>query len=533
VQPTDPYLGQVILNYRLIRKLGAGGFGAVYEAEHEGIGRRAACKILHREFAGHDEVVERFFREARTVCAIGHPAIIEIENFGRLPTGEPFYLMELFSGRSLADRVHGAPLAPADAIAIFDPVASALAAAHGKGVVHRDLKPENIMIAEDAAGRVTSVKLLDFGIAKLSSAADQHLSRSGMPMGTPAYMAPEQARDAKSVDARADVYAFAATVFTCLTGRPPFHGDSLAELILKVQIDAPPPLRTFIPQASPELEHLLATCMAKDPRERPADVAAAWAAMRQAMLGASTWRVDVVPVGHADTDLHPHAVAPPLGSQLPGWEVRPSHPHAPTVVASPSGATALASPGATASASSGGTTAPARRRGGVLVAVGLVAAAAVAGIVVVATSGGAASPAPSPAAQVSPDGGGGGAVVAVAAAPDAAPPPPPAPDAAPLPVDAGRPPPPDPIDAGRPPRLDAGVRRPPRVDAGVRPPRTDAGPPADRRCTRAAFARIYDQDAPSFDDVQRALDRLKACAASGALDERTVKAIQDRLIQKL
>jgi serine/threonine-protein kinase len=276
------YEGEIVLNYKLTKKLGEGGFGAVYLAEHVDLGRHAACKVLHPQYAREPSVVERFFREARAVCAIGHRAIVQIENFGALPAGEPFYLMEYFPGRSLQDECKRRSLGTEQLVAIFDPVADALAAAHGRGIIHRDLKPDNIMVRFEGE-RVADVRLLDFGIAKLMD-VESGASVTGSTMGTPNFMAPEQAIDAKNVDVRADVYAFAATVFAAIAGRPPFVGASIAAIMVMVQMDAPPPLRTLVPEAPEAVEALIARCLAKSRDYRPATVAACWAEMRAALL---------------------------------------------------------------------------------------------------------------------------------------------------------------------------------------------------------------------------------------------------------
>jgi hypothetical protein len=281
------YEDTIVLNYRLVRQLGAGGFGTVYLAEHVELGRKAACKILRRELVGHGEAVERFFREAKAACAIGHRAIVDIENFGRLPDGEPFYLMEYVPGESLARRIQRAPLQLAEALAVFAPVAGALAAAHDALIIHRDIKPDNIMVCEER-GRIVDVKLLDFGIAKLVARANEvnPLSQSSLTIGTPLFMSPEQARDASRVGAATDVYSFGATVFAALAGRPPFVADTIAELVLQLQVDAPPPLAQLAPHVPARLAAAVARCLEKEPGRRFPSMIAAWSEMRDAIVGA-------------------------------------------------------------------------------------------------------------------------------------------------------------------------------------------------------------------------------------------------------
>ena len=187
--------------------------------------------------------------------------------------------MEYFDGVSLAEYVdQRGPLTLALIESVFTPVVGALTAAHDNNIVHRDLKPENIMLRE-VGGKVEDVKLLDFGIAKLVDSKDMVTSRTGTAMGTPLFMAPEQQRDAKNVDFRADVYSFGATLFHAITGRPPFMATSLADLVLAIHSERAPRLREFAPDASAELESAIAACLERDPTHRPVTVKDAWAAI--------------------------------------------------------------------------------------------------------------------------------------------------------------------------------------------------------------------------------------------------------------
>ena len=277
------YEGKTVLNYTLTRKLGEGGFGAVYLGEHADLGRKAAIKILHHQFSTQPQMVERFFQEARAVCAINHRAIIAIENFGRLDTNEPFYLMEFFPGGSLTEVASERWLTSEQLVDILDPIADALTAAHAKGIIHRDLKPDNVMvrIADD---KVADVRLLDFGIAKLLDG--QSHSMTGSSMGTPAYMPPEQALDAKNVDVRADVYSFGATVYSAIAGRPPFHGSSVAAILLMVQTDTAELIQHLRPDVPPALDAAIRRCLAKQRDHRPSTIAEAWKAIRTEIVHA-------------------------------------------------------------------------------------------------------------------------------------------------------------------------------------------------------------------------------------------------------
>ncbi|MBZ0237728.1 MAG: serine/threonine protein kinase, partial [Deltaproteobacteria bacterium] len=277
----DHLLGTVVLNYRLAEKLGEGGFGAVYRARHEDLGREVAIKVLRTDRASNADVVQRFLREAQVILAIGHPSIVEIENAGRLPGGEPFYVMELVPGMSLAQRlVRVGPLDARTAIQVFAPIAEALAAAHAKGIVHRDLKPHNIMV-EEQDGQVVRVKLLDFGIAKILAMGDA--STTGDVLGSPHFMAPEQAQSSRRATPASDVYSFGATLFNALSGRRAIDGDSVPAVLLAAQRDAPALLSRYARNVPRALEVALERCLAKDPAERPPSILDAWSELRAAL----------------------------------------------------------------------------------------------------------------------------------------------------------------------------------------------------------------------------------------------------------
>ena len=196
---TDLPAGFVVGEYRVERKIGEGGMGAVYAATHPMIGKRAAIKVISAALGTNAEAVVRFVQEARAVNQIGHPNIVDVFAFGELPDGRNYFVMDYLQGESLADRLQRAAMPLGEAIEILDQVADALDAAHEKQIVHRDLKPDNVYLAAVRGGR-TVVKLLDFGIAKLSvsdgpgSSGAIAKTRTGMMMGTPGYLSPEQAR---------------------------------------------------------------------------------------------------------------------------------------------------------------------------------------------------------------------------------------------------------------------------------------------------------------------------------------------------
>jgi hypothetical protein len=248
--------------------------GAVYEGVHEQIGRHAAIKVLHPNIAGNAQIAQRFFNEARAVNVIDHPSLVEVFDFGHLPDGTAFIVMEFLKGESLTARIRNTPGGMgADALRVTRQIASALAAAHAKQIIHRDLKPDNVMLVPDPeAPGGERAKVLDFGIAKVAAEAqgNQPLATSThMIMGTPAYMAPEQCRTAAGVTDKADVYALGVMLFQMLSGRLPFESNDTMRLLFAHVNDPPPALRTLLPAAPPELEATVAAMLVKEPEQRP------------------------------------------------------------------------------------------------------------------------------------------------------------------------------------------------------------------------------------------------------------------------
>ncbi|WP_428266165.1 protein kinase domain-containing protein [Haliangium sp.] len=277
-------IGRTLGSYQITGELSAGGMGAVYKGVHTLIGRSAAIKVLLPELSEDPEFVQRFFNEAKATAAIGHPGIVEILDFGfDDQDGGAYLVMELLDGLPMT-RLLGAPMDPERALALCSHVLSALGAAHAKGIVHRDLKPGNIMVVPDpgvAFGERT--KLLDFGIAKLIHNQDESFkTRTGLVMGTPTYMAPEQCRGAGRVDHRADLYAMGCILFHMLCGQPPFMSDGAGEVLGMHQFLPAPSPRSLCDQIDPELDALVLRLLAKSPDDRPAtaeDVRAALAPM--------------------------------------------------------------------------------------------------------------------------------------------------------------------------------------------------------------------------------------------------------------
>ncbi len=267
----DPLLGQVIQDrYRVIRPLGEGGMGRVYEAEHTLVKRRVAIKCLHAQYAINGEVLGRFLREAQSASSIGNEHIVDVLDMGRLTDGAPFMALEFLEGRDLAKTLQeDGPMSIGRAARIVRQVCEAASAAHAKGIVHRDLKPENIFLIE-RGGSTDFVKVLDFGIAKVL-AGDGSAARTGtgVMVGTPQYMAPEQIEDSKSVDHRADLYAIGGILFASLAGRPVFQSGSVAKLAYEVCMVPPPSILDLRADVPPTLAALVERLLAKLPGDRP------------------------------------------------------------------------------------------------------------------------------------------------------------------------------------------------------------------------------------------------------------------------
>ena len=270
--------------YRLLRKLGEGGFGAVYEAEHPLLKRKAAVKVLHRVADRDSDAVLRFISEAQAVNQIRNRHIIDVFSFGKLNDGRHFYVMDLLEGEPLDRWLKGRGRLDMDtALHLLTPIAGALDLAHAAGIVHRDLKPQNIFLAWDSSGE-TVPKLLDFGMAKLLGDSPVH-TVSGTPIGTPLYMSPEQARGEK-VDHRSDVYALGVLAFEMLTGQLPFVGDTTVAVLMAHIIQAAPRASEVCAEVSPAMDAPLLRMLDKDPDKRPTSAGEAIAALRDAAVRA-------------------------------------------------------------------------------------------------------------------------------------------------------------------------------------------------------------------------------------------------------
>ncbi len=279
-------LGNVLGNYRIERELGRGGMGVVYVATHALLGRFAAIKVLLPKYSRDEHIVQRFFNEARAAAAIKHPGIVEIHDFGHAPDGSAYIVMELCDGESLAHRMRR-PLSLTKAFGIARHIAGTLAAAHRAGIIHRDLKPDNVFIVRDpdvAGGERT--KLLDFGIAKLAiDSAGPAQTATGVIMGTPHYMSPEQCRGTDKIDPRSDLYSLGVILFQMVCGRLPFVGEGAGDIIGAHLHIAPPSPRSIVPELPPGVEQLILALLAKNAADRPADADAVVAAIERLLPG--------------------------------------------------------------------------------------------------------------------------------------------------------------------------------------------------------------------------------------------------------
>ncbi len=264
-----PLIGRVIGDkYGVRAVIGEGGMGTVYEAEHLTIGRKVAIKVLNRAHLGRREAVARFHQEARAAGAIGHPNICEIYDVGNLDDGSPYLVMERLHGKTLADRINLEGALPfEDVITALTQVLSALVAAHHKNIIHRDVKPENIFLSE-RVGCTPVVKILDFGISKFEGEdPDLSLTRTGMVMGTPFYMAPEQARG-EIIDHRVDVYACGVMLYEALTGRRPFIANNYNALVVQILATQPKDPREIRPAIPAGFVPLIFKALAKKREDR-------------------------------------------------------------------------------------------------------------------------------------------------------------------------------------------------------------------------------------------------------------------------
>jgi serine/threonine protein kinase len=281
--PTGDLTGKTLGSYRVLEPLGRGGMAEVYKGYHPLLDRYVAIKVLHAHFSADAQFADRFQREAATVAKLRHPNIVQVHDFG-VQDGISYMAMEYVEGITLKERLinaraAAAPLPWAESVSILQQVAAALDHAHAHGLVHRDVKPANILLRNSATDVKREVILTDFGIAKILEGVQ--FTTTGMSMGTPDYMAPEQVHG-EPVSARTDVYALGIVFFEMLTGVLPFSADTPVAVLLKHVSDAPPSPRLLVPTLPEAIDDVVQCALAKRPIERYAsagELAAAVAAI--------------------------------------------------------------------------------------------------------------------------------------------------------------------------------------------------------------------------------------------------------------
>lgn len=325
--------GQTVGNYLVHRQIGEGGMGMVYVAEHQAIQRRVAIKVLHRDFAGRPEMVGRLANEARAMAQIDSEHVVRVLDYGVLPVGIPYLVMEWLEGETLATCLQRQPRMPLErAIGILGGICDAVASAHAQGVIHRDLKPDNVFLTV-REGRPDFVKVLDFGIAKFSlrKPGEPFKTQTGVVLGTPAYMSPEQCESRASLDHRSDVYALGVIAFQMTTGRLPFTAEGFGGMLVAHLTSAPPAPRSIDPGIPERIDQAILKALQKKPEDRFVSVGA----FLEAISGRppSTFHV-----GTGVVRLPP-AMALPATAHTS--YAAPTAPATPSLAASP---TALASP---------------------------------------------------------------------------------------------------------------------------------------------------------------------------------------------
>ncbi len=345
--------GQILADkYRIVRVIGTGGMGAVYEGENVRIRRRVAIKTLHQQVATKTDVIQRFEREAQAAGRIGSEHIVEVLDMGDLPDGSRFMVMEFLDGVTLGDRiVKQGRIPPRELVPIMEALLDGLAAAHAAGIIHRDLKPANIFLMKSQRGVADFVKILDFGVSKFNilNSEEMSMTRTGAVVGTPYYMSPEQAKGSRAADPRSDLYSSGVILYEAITGQVPFNAQTFNELIFKIALESPPPPEQFVPTLDPAFGGIMRRAMAREPNERYQTAAE----MREAL---SAWARDYdayggqLPVGRGSapylnvgaamrTQMLPMIGGAPAGP-LPAAGVAAQHPQQKTQAM-----TAMAMPG--------------------------------------------------------------------------------------------------------------------------------------------------------------------------------------------
>ena len=316
-------VGQTISSYRITRKLGEGGFGAVYLGQHPQIESKVAIKVLQPQFVTDANMVERFLDEARAVNRIGHRGVVRIHDTGQLPTVGVYLVMEYLEGESLLERYQRrGPLPVEEAVRFAMQACTALGACHRAGIVHRDLKPANMFVVADVdlpGGE--RVIILDFGIAKLAQQPELgRATATGTLLGSPLYMSPEQCLDSKHVDHRSDIFSLGVVAYELLTGRCPYQADTLGQLVLKHSDEEPPSLSSLRADLPGPLEAVVDRALERRPEDRYQGMDQLRRALEKAFFGTETSpktiaelpsRLDLDAIGEAET------IAPDSSEQAP------------------------------------------------------------------------------------------------------------------------------------------------------------------------------------------------------------------------
>jgi eukaryotic-like serine/threonine-protein kinase len=316
----DPLLGKVLdRRYKLEERIGKGGMGTVYRAEQIAMRRTVAVKVMNADLCRNNDAVKRFHREARAASSFDHPHAIRVFDFGQAETRELFMVMELLRGRSLSEMIReDAPVPVVRTAKVGNEIAKALAAAHKVGLIHRDMKPDNVFLM-DVEGDFDFVKVLDFGIAKfVSGTGDSTMTKTGLIVGTPHFMAPEQARPGTTLTPALDVYALGVILYTLLTGRHPFVGETPLDALMAHLNEPVPDLPASVP-ASPDFRSLVKRMLAKAPSARPsaAEVVATLDELRQREVALAYLARQAQPPGPAETSTSKAAEAPEPGPREP------------------------------------------------------------------------------------------------------------------------------------------------------------------------------------------------------------------------
>jgi serine/threonine-protein kinase len=314
-------------SYRVTRRIGRGGMGAVYEGTQLRLSKRVAIKVLARELSSNEEALARFRREAEVTSQLGHPHIVQVNDFGTTSSGEPYLVMEFLEGEDLDQRIRKARRMSLPTTAnIIKQIASALSSTHARGIVHRDLKPANVFLME-IEGEADFVKIVDFGISKVR-AASLRLTNASAVMGTPNYMSPEQASgQVDDVDHRTDQWSLACICYEMLAGRGPFLGDTIHSLLYQVVNQQPPQLSTLVAGLPLEVEKVIARGLAKAKADRFPTINAfsrAFAAAATASPGLPLAAAAADEVAASTAQVRQHASAPAPASSAQSPEPQPT-----------------------------------------------------------------------------------------------------------------------------------------------------------------------------------------------------------------